>query len=43
MSPTKDDAWCDDGWTGKSESVNTITRFRLPEGITRSERKADLQ
>ncbi len=35
--------WDDDGWTGKSESVDTITKFRLPEGITWVERKADLQ
>ncbi len=35
--------WDDDGWTGKSESVDTITKFRLPEGITWIERKADLR
>ena len=35
--------WDDDGWTGRSESVDTITKFRLPEGITWVERKADLR
>ncbi len=34
--------WDDDGWTGKSESVDTITKFRVPEGITWVERKVDL-
>jgi hypothetical protein len=35
--------WDDDGWTGRSESVDTITKFRLPDGITWVERKADLR
>lgn len=35
--------WDDDGWTGRSESVDTITKFRLPDGITWAERKADLR
>jgi len=26
--------WDDGGWTGKIESVDTIIKFRLPEGIT---------
>ena len=35
--------WDDEGWTGKSESADTITKFRFPEGITWIERKADLR
>jgi hypothetical protein len=35
--------WDDEGWTGKSESVDAIIKFRLPEGITWAERKADLR
>ena len=36
--------WDDEDWfTGKSESVDTITRFRFPEGTTWIERKKDLQ
>jgi len=35
--------WDDDGWTGKSESADTITKFRFPEGITWIERKADIR
>lgn len=32
--------WDDDQWfTGKSESVDTITKFRLPEGVSWVERK----
>ena len=35
--------WDQDDWfTGKSESADTITKFRFPEGITWAERKADL-
>jgi hypothetical protein len=36
--------WDDESWfTGKSESVDTVTRFRFPEGVTWVERKVDLQ
>jgi hypothetical protein len=36
--------WDQEDWfTGKSESVDTITRFRFPEGTTWVERKKDLQ
>jgi hypothetical protein len=35
--------WDDGGWTGKSESVDTITKFRFPECITWIERKTDLR
>jgi hypothetical protein len=35
--------WDDDGWfTGTTESVETIAKFRFPEGVTWTERKADL-
>jgi hypothetical protein len=33
--------WDQDDWfSGKSESVDTLTKFRLPEGVTWTERKA---
>ena len=33
--------WDQDNWfSGKSESADTITKFRLPEGVTWTERKA---
>ncbi len=36
--------WEHDAWfTGRSESVDTLTKFRLPEGITWTERKSDLR
>jgi hypothetical protein len=36
--------WEQDGWfTGSSESADTVTKFRFPEGINWVERKADLQ
>ena len=36
--------WEQDGWfSGSSESVDTVTKFRFPEGINWVERKADLQ
>src|SRR6266849_10594875 len=36
--------WSQDDWfSGVSESVDTVTKFRLPEGISWVERKADLQ
>jgi hypothetical protein len=36
--------WEQDGWfSGSSESVDTVTKFRLPDGINWVERKADLQ
>jgi hypothetical protein len=35
--------WEEDDWfSGKSESVDTVTKFRFPEGISWVERKADL-
>jgi len=35
--------WSQDEWfSGVSESVDTVTKFRLPEGISWVERKADL-
>jgi hypothetical protein len=35
--------WNQDDWfSGTSESVDTVTKFRVPEGITWVERKADL-
>jgi hypothetical protein len=36
--------WTQDDWfSGMSESVDTVTKFRIPEGVTWVERKADLQ
>jgi hypothetical protein len=36
--------WSQDEWfSGVSESVDTVTKFRVPEGISWVERKADLQ
>jgi hypothetical protein len=36
--------WEQDEWfSGSSESVDTVTKFRFPEGINWVERKADLQ
>jgi hypothetical protein len=36
--------WSQDDWfSGRSESVDTVTKFRVPEGISWVERKADLQ
>lgn len=36
--------WSQDEWfSGTSESVDTVTKFRVPEGITWVERKTDLQ
>jgi hypothetical protein len=36
--------WDQDGWfTGRSASGDTVTKFRLPEGITWIERTADLK
>jgi hypothetical protein len=36
--------WKDDEWfTGQSESADTVTKFRFPEGISWTERKRDLQ
>ncbi len=36
--------WEDDEWfTGQSESADTVTKFRFPEGISWTERKRDLQ
>lgn len=36
--------WEQDDWfTGRSESAETITKFRFPEGIRWTERKADLR
>jgi hypothetical protein len=36
--------WEQDAWfSGSSESVDTVTKFRFPEGINWVERKADLQ
>jgi hypothetical protein len=36
--------WEQDDWfTGRSESTDTVTKFRLPEGITWTERKSDLR
>jgi hypothetical protein len=33
--------WEQDDWfSGKSESADTVTKFRVPEGITWTERKA---
>ncbi len=35
--------WGDDGWfTGQSESADSVTKFRFPEGISWTERKKDL-
>jgi hypothetical protein len=35
--------WSQDDWfSGTSESVDTVTKFRIPEGVTWVERKADL-
>jgi hypothetical protein len=36
--------WSQDDWfSGLSESVDTVTKFRVPDGISWVERKADLQ
>lgn len=36
--------WGDDEWfTGQSESADSVTKFRFPEGISWTERKKDLQ
>jgi len=36
--------WEQDDWSsGRSESAETVTKFRIPEGITWTERKADLR
>jgi hypothetical protein len=36
--------WEQDDWfSGRSESAETVTKFRLPEGITWTERKTDLR
>ena len=36
--------WEEDDWfTGKTQSADTITKFRLPEGISWTERKAVLR
>jgi len=36
--------WEQDGWfSGSSESVDTVTKFRFPDGLSWVERKADLQ
>lgn len=36
--------WSQDDWfSGQSESVDTVTKFRIPEGISWVERKADVQ
>jgi hypothetical protein len=36
--------WSQDEWfSGRSESADTVTKFRIPEGISWVERKADLQ
>jgi hypothetical protein len=36
--------WEQDDWfTGQSQSTETITKFKLPEGVTWTERKADLR
>jgi len=36
--------WEQDGWfSGSSESVDSVTKFRFPDGINWVERKADLQ
>ena len=36
--------WSQDDWfSGRSESVDTVTKFRIPEGISWVERKTDLQ
>jgi hypothetical protein len=36
--------WEQDGWfSGSSESVDTVTKFRFPDGINWVERKVDLQ
>ena len=36
--------WEQDDWfSGRSESAETVTKFRLPEGITWTERKIDLR
>jgi hypothetical protein len=36
--------WEQEGWfSGSSESVDTVTKFRFPDGINWVERKADLQ
>jgi hypothetical protein len=35
--------WDQEDWfSGRSESVDTVTKFRIPEGISWVERKADL-
>jgi len=35
--------WNQDDWfSGRSESVDAVTKFRIPEGISWVERKADL-
>jgi hypothetical protein len=37
-------SWDQDDWfTGRSEGPDTVTKFRFPEGIAWSERKADLR
>ena len=36
--------WEQEDWfTGRSESADTITKFRLPDGVTWTERKANLR
>jgi hypothetical protein len=36
--------WDQDDWfTGQSQSAETVTKFRLPEGITWTERRSDLR
>ncbi len=36
--------WEQDDWfTGQSQSADTVTKFRLPEGVAWTERKADLR
>lgn|GEM_PF-1934977 len=36
--------WSQDDWfSGRSESVDTVTKFRIPEGISWVERKVDVQ
>jgi hypothetical protein len=36
--------WEEDDWfTGRSQSAETVTKFRFPEGIRWTERKADLR
>jgi hypothetical protein len=36
--------WDQEDWfSGRSESVDAVTKFRIPEGISWVERKVDLQ